>query len=444
MSFHSQTVAIIGRPNVGKSSLFNRLIGRRTAIVGDRPGVTVDRLEGSWKLEDRSLVLFDTGGIGEPHGDIMQQGIDTQVQAGLELADLVLFIVDAQAGVTPVDHDIAQRLRRHKMSVLLVVNKAERDPYAVDFYELGLGNPILVSATHGHGIKELKKLVHQSLPKVDEVKEDTDLLARIAVLGRPNAGKSTLINRWLGQDRMVVSPVAGTTRDAIDVDMGYGDQTLRLIDTAGQRKHARIHDAVEFVARVKAHQALMRANVVVMLLDGCEEKIVEQDMRLMSLAHEKGCALIVAVNKMDTLNKEQWEYFANRLDFRMRGLPDVPIMRVSAKKGSGVKALLNEAVAAAGRVNFECSTGELNRWLKQAEQHSYAPSDDGAVVRMKYCTQIATNPPAIKVFSNRPKAIKTSYRRYLERDFRSFFELPGVPIRFIFAGTKNPYEKEQD
>lgn len=432
-------LAIVGRPNVGKSTLFNRLIGKRKAIVGDRPGVTVDRLESECTLGSSQVVLVDTGGIGEtPHGE-MQGAIDAQVEAALDVADMVLFATDAQAGCTPVDFDIADKLRRSQLPVVPIVNKAENPDSAMDFYQLGLGEPLAVSAMHGQGVKELVSALAALIPEMPESEEEGEApLANIAVIGRPNVGKSTLINAWLGRDRMVVSPIAGTTRDAIDSELPYRDGLVRLVDTAGQRKHGRIADVIEFVARVKAVQAFRRSDCAVMLLDG-SEGIVEQDMRLMRLAHDEGCALIVVVNKLDLLDDEAWKHYADRLDFRMRGLADVPIFRIAAKTGQGVRRLLDEAVKASARNRFETNTGQLNRWLEKALEIQAAPSDDGAAVKLKYCSQVATNPPTIKMFCNRPKSLKNSYKRFLEQNFRKTFNLPGVPVRFIYSATENPY-----
>ncbi len=447
MSSHLPVIAIVGRPNVGKSTLFNRLVGKRKAIVGDRPGVTVDRLETECLLETQQVILVDTGGIGENQHGEMQDAIDAQVEAALHVADMVMFAVDGRAGVTPVDLNIVDKLRREKLPVTLVVNKAENPDVAMDFYALGLGDPLPVSAAHGQGVKELITCLSDAISPIAEAKssrleeDPADLLASITVIGRPNVGKSTLINAWLRQERMVVSPIAGTTRDAIDTDLPYKDGVIRLVDTAGQRKHGRISDVIEFVARVKAVQAFRRAGVAVMVLDGAEG-IVEQDMRLMKLAHDEGCALIVAVNKMDLLSSDEWKYYVERLHYRMRGLTDVPVFRISAKSGKGVSPLLNEAIKASGYNAFETGTGELNRWLEKAQKKQYAPSAEGAVVKLKYVSQISTSPPTLKIFCNRPKGLKNSYIRYLTEDFKKFFSLPGVPIRIVFSSSKNPYEPE--
>ena len=446
-------VAIVGRPNVGKSTLYNRLVGKRRAIVGDRPGVTVDRLESDCVLGTRAVLLVDTGGIGETQHGEMQADIDAQVEAALAVADLVLFVVDGRSGATPVDRDISERLRRHGLPVILVVNKAEQPGAATDFYALGLDEPVAVSAAHGHGIADFIERIQAALPPETDQQTavvETDRpepLAQITVIGRPNVGKSTLINAWLGRERVVVSPIAGTTRDAIDVDMPYrfGDQEgiVRLVDTAGQRKHGRISDIIEFVARVKAVQAFRRAHAAVLVLDG-GEGVSEQDMRLMTLAQEEGCALLVAANKVDLMSDEQWSYFSDRLSYRMRAMPDVPVFRISAKKGQGVRKLLAEAVRAAHNNGTEINTGTLNRWLEQAQRKQAAPSERGAVVRLKYAFQIDRYPPTIKVFCNRPGSIKASYLRYLEQNFRSRFELPGIPVRFVFTASDNPYAPTRD
>ncbi|MFC1567865.1 ribosome biogenesis GTPase Der [Pseudomonadota bacterium] len=447
MSKRLPVIAIVGRPNVGKSTLFNRLVGKRKAIVGDRPGVTVDRLETECLLGERQVVLVDTGGIGETQHGEMQDAIDIQVEAALSVADIVMFTVDGQTGCTPVDKNIADKLRRGALPVILAVNKAENPNVAMDFYTLGLGEPQPVSAAHGQGIKELIQHMIDSMALIADEKlaqEDgapTDLIASVTVIGRPNVGKSTLINAWLKKERMVVSPVAGTTRDAIDSVLPYNDGFIRLVDTAGQRKHGRISDVIEFVARVKAVQAFRRADVAVMLLDG-SEGIVEQDMRLMRLAHDEGCALIVAVNKMDLLTPDEWNYYVERLHYRMRSLTDIPVFRVTAKSSKGVWPLLHEAVKA-GKCNaFETGTGELNRWLESMQTKQRAPSHDGAVVKMKYVSQISTSPPTLKIFCNRPKGVKTSYLRFMIEDFKKTFSLPGVPVRIVLSGSKNPYVEE--
>jgi len=438
-------IAIVGRPNVGKSTLFNRLVGKRKAIVGDRPGVTVDRLESECRFGESGAVLVDTGGIGEGTHDVMQPAIDAQVEAALNIADIVLFVVDAQAGSTPVDDAIADKLRRQNMPVLVVANKAEKPGSEIEFFRLGMGDPMPVSAAHGEGIRRLSNVIEASLPDMsDQYVSDIEgnVLASVAVIGRPNVGKSTLINAWLGRERMVVSDIAGTTRDAIDSSLPYRDGVVRLVDTAGQRKHGRISDVIEFVARVKAVQAFKRADVAVMLLDG-GEGIVEQDMRLMQLALDEGCALLVAVNKLDLLSVDEWKYYAERLDFRMRSMSDIPVFRITASRGKGIKRLLNEAIKAADRNKFELGTGALNRWLSDAQEAQYPPSDGGALVRLKYASQVSTRPPSIKIFCNRPQGLKTSYKRYLEQSFRKSFDLIGVPIRFSFSASKNPYQPDK-
>jgi len=443
MAYTLPVIAIVGRPNVGKSTLFNRIIKKRKAIVGDQPGVTVDRLETECVIGGESCVLVDTGGIGESQHGEMQGAIDDQVEAALDVADVVIFAVDGIAGVTPVDHALAQKLRKSNIAVILTVNKAENAGLAQEFFALGMGDPVPVSAAHGHGMQQLCTLIANTLPQYDikDPESNEKPLVSVTVIGRPNVGKSTLINAWLGKERMVVSPIAGTTRDAIDSDLPYEDGFIRLVDTAGQRKSGRINDVIEFVARVKAVQAFRRADVAVMVLDGAEG-IVEQDMRLMHLAQDEGCALIVAVNKVDLLSDEDWKYYVDRLDFRMRGLPDIPVFRTVAKHKKGVVKLLKHAVEAGVANGFEVGTGELNRWLIATEKKQYAPSDGGSVVRLKYVSQIGTTPPTIRIFSNRPQAIRSSYKHYLEKSFRQHFKLPGIPVRIKFGKTDNPYEEK--
>jgi len=431
-------VAIVGRPNVGKSTLFNRLLHHRKAIVGNRPGITVDRLEGAWKLAGRSVRLIDTGGIGESCRQNMQASIDIQVDAALAVADLVLFVVDGITGATAADFAIANRLRRENVPLVLIVNKAEKPDAVLDFYRLGIGDPLAVSAEHGLGISELSHCVDQLVSMPQEEREDLEILAKIAVIGRPNVGKSTLVNALLGEERMVVSAMAGTTKDAVDSDLAFPGGVVRLIDTAGQRKRGRISDDIEFVALLKARQALERAEAAILLLDGLEG-IVEQDVRLMDMAMKTGRALIVAVNKSDLLSEEEWLRYAERLDFRMRSMPDVPVLRTSAKQCTGIKDLINEAVRSAKRNRFKTGTSELNRWLQQAQRAQSAPSDNGNPVRLKYCAQVTTLPPTIKIFCNRPRALKRNYVRYLEQNFRDRFHLPGISIRFLFTASENPY-----
>ncbi|RMH52071.1 MAG: ribosome biogenesis GTPase Der [Zetaproteobacteria bacterium] len=459
----ARVVAIVGRPNVGKSTLFNRLTGSRKAIEGDRPGVTVDRIESRCRITPTcSVLLVDTGGIGEG-GDhllgrrmdarpdaahIIQSAIEGQVEAALEVADLVLFVVDGRSGPCAADHEIAGRLRSAAVRLLLVVNKAERSDAGWEFHALGLGEPLPVSAIHGRGIERLRERIAAALSVLpseeaaDEVHEE-EASAAITVVGRPNVGKSTLINRWLGHARMVVSPVAGTTRDAVDHMLPWKGGKIRLVDTAGVRKRARVRDAVEWVARIKAEQACARADAAVLLLDG-STGVAEQDLRLMQMARAQGCALVVAVNKIDLLDREGWRRYSDRLDFRMRGARGaVPRMRISAATGAGCDRLLAEAVAAAERNRFEAGTGALNRWLEMVQRQQHAPSDRGSVVRMKYITQVGTRPPTLKLFCNRPATLKESYLRFLEQSFRDHFALPGVPVRFILSATTNPYVEQR-
>lgn len=431
-------VAIVGRPNVGKSTLFNRLCGKRHAIVGNRPGVTIDRLEKEWRIGKRKAVLVDTGGIGSGEGELAT-ATARQVDAALAVADVVLFVLDGKEGLTVADEEIGNRLRRSGLPVIVVVNKSETRTMDTAFYQLGMGEPVFVSAEHGLGMDVLCQRLEQALP--DRPVESIDIRppeASIAVVGRPNVGKSTLINAWLGHDRLVVSEVPGTTRDAVDVEMIFDGKRIRLVDTAGQRKRGRVKDFIEIVTRIKAIQALRRADAAVVLIDG-EEGIVEQDVRMVHLAMEQGCAAVVAVNKCDLLSPQDKQHLMERLHFRLRGLEDVPVLTVSAKQKKGVFKLLECAYGQALRNRIRIPTAKLNRWLSVATERHPHPEISGKRVKLKYCVQTGQSPPVIKCFCNRPSLIRKDYLRFLEKELKRHFGLEGVPVRFQFESGTNPY-----
>jgi len=437
-------VAIVGRPNVGKSTLFNRLLGWREAIVADRAGVTVDRLERRCSLVSRQCWLVDTGGIVEPGRAELQPWIETQVQAAIEMADCVLFVVDARAGCTPADEEIARRLRRAQARVLLVANKAENPLHRTEFFALGFGEPLAVSALHGHGLKKLRAAIEEQLPPAEEAQEEEEASISIAVLGRPNAGKSTLVNAWLGEERVIVSPVPGATRDAVDEELVHAGERIRLIDTAGLRRRSHVRDEVEVVARIKARQAVARADAAVVLLDAAQEEgVAEQDVRIVQLALEEGAAVVLAANKIDCVTRESWQRWQARLSFRLRAFSDLPLLRISAKEKQGIDRLLSEAVAAAKRNRIKISTGKLNRWLAQAQQRQGPPSFKGRPVRLKYAVQTDIRPPTIRIFANRPEGVRQEYLRYLAHSLRETFGLAGVPVRFSIVGSENPYAKKK-
>ena len=433
-------VVILGRPNVGKSTLFNRLVGRREAIVADRPGVTVDRLERACDLgEGVQCQLVDTGGIGAGEREGLAAWIEREAQAALALADLVLFVVDAQAGPVPADEEIAARLRRAQAPVLLVANKAENPALAHAFYALGLGDPVPISALHGHGIAKLRARIRALLPASTPHERTQEEAPAICVIGRPNAGKSTLINAWLGAPRVATSPMPGTTRDAVDVRMDWQGRSLILVDTAGQRRRARIRDEVEWAAHVRTERALARADAAVLLIDAADEDgAAVQDVRLARMAWEAGCALVVALSKIDAVDEEARARARRRLMWRLRAF-SVPFAEVSAKTGTGLHELLALALALAEKNRMRVPTGRLNRWLGEVQKAQPHPPIDGRPVRLKYAVQTDVRPPTFRVFANRPAAVRPSYARHLVRRFHEAFDAVGVPVRFVFTATENPY-----
>ncbi|RME81250.1 MAG: ribosome biogenesis GTPase Der, partial [Zetaproteobacteria bacterium] len=382
-------VAIVGRPNVGKSTLFNHLVGRRAALVHDRPGVTVDRIERMATLPDGRQVMFvDTGGIGEPDVSPQAPWIARQVEFAIQLADLVLFVVDARTGPVAADEDIAQRLRREGKRTLLVVNKAEKPHLEAPFYALGLGEPIPVSAKTGRNIERLYARIAEALPP-SEPAEMPQVIAHLAVIGRPNAGKSTLINAWLGEERMTTSPIPGTTRDAVDSFLHTDQGLVRLIDTAGIRRRARIEDELEAAAVARARRALAEADAAALVLDATNpEGAAAQDLRLAHLAFEEGAALVLALNKADAVSPGSRRWVEERLAFRFRAFPRCDVVWISAKERRGTDVLLRALLAAAARNRTRITTGRLNRWLQKVQKMRPPPAVEGRPVKLKYAVQV--------------------------------------------------------
>lgn len=437
-------VVLLGRPNVGKSTLFNRLVGRREAIVADRPGVTVDRLERACDLgEGVRCLLVDTGGIGAGEREQLTAWIEREAEAALALADLVLLVVDAQAGPLPADEALADRLRRAQVPVLPVANKAENPDLAHAFHALGLGAPVAVSALHGHGIARLRARMRALLPSRGQAPEEAQEAhpPAICVIGRPNAGKSTLVNAWLGAPRVAAGPVPGTTRDAVDVRMEWEGRPLVLVDTAGQRRRARVRDEVEWAARVRTERALTRADAAVLLVDASDDDGASvQDVRLARTAWEAGCALVAALSKVDAVDEARLDEARARLAWRLRGFA-VPTAEVSAKTGAGLEALLGLALGLAEKNRMRVPTGRLNRWLEGVQRRHPHPPVDGRPVRLKYAVQVGVRPPTFRVFANRPDAVRPAFARHLLRSFQEAFDARGVPARFVFAATGNPYRE---
>lgn len=441
-------VVIAGRPNVGKSTLFNRLAGRRIALVADTPGVTRDRKEAEAMLRGRVVTLIDTAGLEEAAPETLAGRMRAGSATAVETADLVLFVLDARAGVTPADAHFAQWLRRQGKPVLLVANKAEGragSAALLDAYSLGLGDPVGVSAEHGEGVSDLMAEIADRLPPEQELADlDADRPLKLAIVGRPNAGKSTLINRLLGQERMITGPEPGLTRDAVATILSDSDgKAIELVDTAGLRRRARIEAPLEKMAVSSAIEALKMAEVVVLALDAVEG-IHDQDLQIARLVEREGRACIVALNKWDAVADRGGTRRAvmERLENSLAQMKGIPVVTLSALTGAGVDRLL-PAVRAAHEVwNKRVPTGELNRWFEHALEAHQAPLVSGRRLKLRYVTQAKARPPTFVVFGTRAEQTPEDYTRYLVNSLRDTFKLPGTPIRLQLRGTKNPFVEE--
>ncbi len=428
-------VAVVGRPNVGKSTLFNKLIGQRLSIVKDTPGVTRDRIFASCDWRGRSFMLADTGGI-EPHSDdVILSQMRRQAQLAIEQADVIILVTDLQSGVTANDADVAVMLQKSGKPVVLCVNKCDRvgAPPAefYEFYNLGLGDPVAVSSLHGTGTGDLLDAVFEYLPPEDEADEEDDRI-KVAVIGKPNAGKSSLINALAGEERSIVSDIAGTTRDAIDTEINVKQGKFLLIDTAGLRRRSRVDDAIEKYSILRAEMAVERADVCVILIDGVEG-FTEQDSKVAGIAHEKGKACIIAVNKWDAVEKNDRTMALTRkkLENDFSFMSYAPFVFISAKTGQRLDRLL-ELIQYVNEQNAtRISTGMLNDVLAQATARVQPPTDKGRRLKIYYMTQPSTRPPTFVFFVNRAELFHFSYQRYLENQLRETFGLEGTPIRFI-------------
>ena len=438
-------IALIGRPNVGKSTLFNRLTRSRDAIVADYPGLTRDRQYGFGKLGPIPYLVIDTGGVAGGEVGIQELMVEQTVRA-LHEADVAIIMVDGRSGLTAADQHVAELARKNAKTTWLAVNKAEGLDAAIasgEFHGLGLGEPIAISATHGDRISALMDEV--LAPYVDaqqdaaEDDEDDDQKAlRIAVIGRPNVGKSTLINRLLGEDRLVVYDQPGTTRDSVAVPFERDDKSYELIDTAGVRRKARVHEAVEKFSIVKALQAMERAHVVIAVLDA-QEGVTEQDVSLLGLVVERGRALVVTANKWDGLTKDQRRRVRDDLDRRLPFLEFAKRMTISALHGTSVGDLLPEAEKAYRAATRDMSTNDLNRVLEEAVIAHTPPLIKGRRIKLRYAHQGGRNPPVIVIHGNQTEKLPDAYRRYLINRFRKAFRLEGTPVRLAFKSSKNPF-----
>ncbi len=448
------TVAIIGRPNVGKSTLFNRLVGQRLALVDDTPGVTRDRREGQANLFGLEFRVIDTAGLEEIFDASLEGRMRAQTERAVAEADLALLVIDARAGITALDEHFARWLRRSGTPVALVANKCEgREAEAglSDAYSLGLGQAIPISAEHGLGMSDLYDAVaavagaaEQAAASESEAAEaeetEAEGVLQLAVVGRPNVGKSTLINKLIGEERLLTGPEAGITRDAIAVEWTYRGRPLRLVDTAGLRRKARVVQKIEKLSTQDTLRAIRFAQVVVLLLD-VEEGLEKQDLTIARMVVEEGRALVIGVNKWDAC-RERDAALAGIRDRLERSLPQtrgIPVVTLSALQGHNIDALLAAVFRAYDVWNRRVSTADLNRWLEAVTASHPPPAVNGRRVRLKYMTQAKTRPPTFAIFVSKPQELPTSYLRYLENGLREAFDLPGTPIRINFRKGDNPY-----
>ena len=451
----SITVAIIGRPNVGKSTLFNRLVGRRLALVDDTPGLTRDRREGEADLWDLRFTVIDTAGLEDADGDSLKAGMQSQTERALDSADVVLFLIDSRAGVTPLDEHFADWLRSRGTPVVVVANKCEGkagEGGRLEAYGLGLGDPVPISAEHGEGMIDLHDALvpfdATIIPDTDDNEaaddgNETETPLQLAIVGRPNVGKSTLVNRLLGEERMLTGPEPGVTRDAIPVEWAFRGHRIQLVDTAGLRRKSRVHERPESLSASDALRAIRYAQVVVIVLDSLAA-LEKQDLTIARMVVEEGRAPIIAVNKWDlvTDTKKTMRALQDRLQTSLPQIRGIPVVTLSALTGRGAGKLLPAVLDTYGVWNQRISTGRLNRWLEGVVERHSPPAVGGRRLRLRYITQAKTRPPTFVLFTNRPKDMPESYLRYLVNDLRQTFDLPGVPIRLHPKAGDNPYDRK--
>lgn len=442
------TVAIIGRPNVGKSTLFNRLTGEQRALVHNLPGVTRDRREGMGEIGPLQFRVIDTAGLEEGEPGSLEQRMMAQTEAALQEADLALLVVDARAGITPEDEYFAGWLRKRNKPVLLLANKTE-GKYGMenihDFYGLGFGDPVPVSASHGLGLGglfEALEEIQSSESGVQSSEEQVEGAVQIAIVGRPNAGKSTLMNALLGEERVIAGPEAGMTRDAIAIDWEYHGRPITLIDTAGLRRKSKVTAKLEKLAVDDALRSVQYAHVVVLLVDA-NMPLEKQDLQIADHVIEEGRALVVAANKWDTVEDKdaRRQEITWLLEDKLSQVKGVPLVTLSALRGRGLEKLLGKALEVYDLWNKRIPTSKLNAWLEAAVERHPPPVAKGKRIKLRYISQVNTRPPTFALFCSQPKQLPESYRRYISGGLREAFDLPGVPIRVMLRGGKNPYVK---
>jgi GTPase len=449
MSF---TIAIVGRPNVGKSTLFNRLVGRRLALVDDRPGVTRDRREGEGRLGDLSFKVIDTAGLEDADRESLSARMQTQTAAAIAQADAVLFLVDARAGTTPADRAFADLVRKSGKPTILVANKSEGragEAGALEAYALGLGEPTMVSAEHGEGLTGLYDALREALPEATQPSEsangsaataDEERPIRVAIVGRPNTGKSTLINRLLGEERLLTGPEAGITRDAIAVDLDWHGRRMRVHDTAGLRRRSRIEEKLEKLSVADAINAIRFAEVVIVLIDA-QTPFEEQDIRIADRVEREGRAVVIGLNKWDAIEPVPGALSRVRaeVDRLLPQIKGVAIVALSARSGEGLDRLMAAVTESHAVWNRRVPTAALNRFLANAVAEHAPPAAQGRRSRLDYITQPKARPPTFVLFSSRAYALPETYRRYLVNGLRETFALPGTPIRLTVRAKPNPY-----
>ncbi|MBG9790886.1 MULTISPECIES: ribosome biogenesis GTPase Der [Brevibacillus] len=427
-------VAIVGRPNVGKSTIFNRLIGERVAIVEDKPGVTRDRLYAKGEWLNREFHVIDTGGIEFAETDQILTQMRYQAELAIDEADVIILIVDVRAGVTDADLNVARMLNRTGKPIVLAVNKVDNFEMRNDiyeFYQLGVGEPFPISGSHGLGLGDMLDEVFHHLPPVDEEEKRDDVI-RVSIIGRPNVGKSSLTNAILGEERVIVSEIAGTTRDAIDTPFERDGQEYVLVDTAGMRKKGKVYEGTEKYSVMRALKAIEDSDVVLVVING-EEGIIEQDKKIAGYAHEAGRGVIIVVNKWDALEKDDktMQRFTELIREEFKYLSYAPILYVSAKTKQRVHTILPKVNAVADSQSMRVNTSVLNDLITDATIMAPPPTDRGKRLKINYTTQVAVKPPTFIVFVNDPELMHFSYERYLENKIRGAFEFEGTPIRIL-------------